>query len=111
MPDNYDRRLKSRKNWEFEYMGQVPDKEKIPKEGDKFYILTEEEDLGEELTVDSVGYNIDMGKFTEENKLPQTLYGVVPYEDDSRTYEIYWNVSRNCWTALKVNMTDKWPDG
>ena len=97
MPENFDRRLKARKDWEFKYMGQMPaEMPKVPKEGDKFYIL-KDGDLGEELTVDSIGYDIKMLR----EGLPRTVYGVVPYEDDSNTYEIYWNDDRECWISLK----------
>ena len=57
MPDNYDRRLKSRKDWEFEYMGEMP---KIPKEGDTFGV-PKINDQGEatgwdKYHIDSIGY-------------------------------------------------------
>lgn len=101
MADNYDRRLKARKDWEFEYMGNIP-VEKKPVDGDKFYIL-EDGKLGEELTVDHIGYDIDMGKWDDLERadgLPEKVYGVIAYEDDSRTYEIYWHSLRKAWVVV-----------
>lgn len=83
MPDNYDRRLTPRD----------PDPMKSPKEGDKFFLLNEDGSLGEDMTVDTIGYDI-----TVEQGM---VYGVVPYEDDSRTYEIFWSFDRDCWIALR----------
>lgn len=97
-----------KEDWEREYVGQPPDEGendiydrresvrgsgKIPKEGDTFYLLTIDDYLGEKLTVDSVGYDV---------RTPHGMvFGVVPYEDDSRSYEIRWDIFHEEWVALK----------
>ncbi len=80
MTDNFDRRLTPRD----------PPEKKVPKEGDTFGV-PKVNDYGEvtgwdKYHIDSIGYDIG-----------GIVFGVVPDEDDSTTYEIVWDNELNGW--------------